>query len=167
MGGPLGQHPGDIGRFLQSGRESRGMTREELSRITRISLKTIADLENETWHELPAPAIVRGFVDCACRALDLDVREGRELLSEATRGRPVAAVAGAANRAPIGGLVLGARRLGTTNWTYLAILMVFAVGILVALLTVRGGPDPMDPPRATGIPMIPDAGIGTESPQAQ
>lgn len=131
---------GELGRYLVAGREQAGVGLDALSRTTRIPARLLEALEAGRWEELPDPVFVRGFVTAYCTAVGLDVARGQEALASGLRGRPETR-----RRPPppvpvvSDGLPVGASRGGSLNWTYLAILMVFVVGIVVALLTVGTG----------------------------
>jgi len=131
---------GDLGRYLVAGREQAGIGLDQVSRATRIPLDVLAALETERWADLPQSVFVRGFVIAYCKTVGLDPARGLEALSVSLRGR----IEGP-DRAPppvpvaSGSLSVGPQRSGAVNWTYLAILMVFVVGIVVALLTVGTG----------------------------
>jgi cytoskeletal protein RodZ len=131
---------GELGRYLVEGREKAGLGLDHVARITCIPLRLLTALEAERYEELPQSVFVRGFVTAYCRAVGLDASRGLDALSAGLRGRsekprreplpvPVAA----------GSIPVGAGRPGAMNWTYLAILLVFVVGIVVALLTVGSG----------------------------
>lgn len=131
---------GELGRYLVAGREQAGVGLEQLSRSTCIPVRILSALEAENWSELPQSVFVRGFVAAYCKAVGLDAARGFEALSIGLRSRveqprrdplpvPVAAES----------ISIGSRHGGPMNWTYLAIVLVFVVGIVVALLTVGSG----------------------------
>lgn len=136
-----GQAPmGELGRYLVAGREQAGIGLDQIARSTRIPLTVLTALEAERWDELPQSVYVRGFVTSYCKAVNLDPARGLDALSVGLRSR----IEGP-NRAPppvpvgSGSLSVGPRASGALNWTYIAILLVFVVGIVVALLTVGSG----------------------------
>ncbi len=131
---------GELGRYLVGGREKAGLGLDHVARITCIPIRLLVALEAERYEELPQQVFIRGFVTAYCRAVALDPSRGLDALSLGLRGQvekprreplpvPVAS----------GGIPVGAHRSGAINWTYLAILLVFVVGIVVALLTVGSG----------------------------
>ncbi len=144
---------GELGRYLVAGREQAGIGLDQISRATRIPLTVLNALEAERWPELPQTVFVRGFVTSYCKVVNLDPARGLEALSVALRGRaeePRRApppVALATSEIPV-----GTGRAGVLNWTYIAILLVFVVGIVVALLTVGTG-GRSDVSRAGGNPL--------------
>lgn len=62
----------DLGGFLRSEREKKGLSCEDLVRITRIRDQFIVALENEDWDSLPSPVFVKGFIRSYVKALGLD-----------------------------------------------------------------------------------------------
>ena len=60
---------GDLGRRLLEMRERKGMTLEEISRVTRIGKAHLAALEAEEFSALPAPVFIKGFLRSYCEAL--------------------------------------------------------------------------------------------------
>lgn len=51
-----------IGILLREARESRGESREDAARVTRIGKNYLAALEEDSFDKLPSPAYVRGFL---------------------------------------------------------------------------------------------------------
>jgi cytoskeleton protein RodZ len=130
----------ELGRFLVAAREAAGLGADVVARTTRIPVGTVQALEEGREADLPSPVFVRGFVVSYCRTVGADEARALELLAELSRARR-AADAGEARDAPdpVGRLLVGARRPIPTTWTYLAIVLVFVVGILVALLAIGTG----------------------------
>ena len=57
------EHPAcSVGSFLRESRESRGITLEDASRITRIGKNYLSALEENRFESLPNPAYVKGFL---------------------------------------------------------------------------------------------------------
>lgn len=57
---------------IRSLRESRGLTLDDISRTTRISLQNLQAIEAGNYHVLPAPVFTRSFLQTYARLLDLD-----------------------------------------------------------------------------------------------
>ncbi len=134
-----------IGTYLASGRERAGMTLEDVAAITRIPLRSLRALEEDRLEDLPAPAYTRGFVISYCRTVGLDPDPALAALAghwrtqrASGRGRDRALGAETGPDA-VCDIVLERGRGPAVNWTYLAIVIVFMVGILVAILTVGTG----------------------------
>ena len=51
-----------IGSLLREARESRGESREDAARVTRIGISYLAALEEDSFDKLPSPAYVKGFL---------------------------------------------------------------------------------------------------------
>lgn len=51
-----------IGNLLRVARESRGESREDAARVTRIGKSYLAALEEDSFDKLPSPAYVKGFL---------------------------------------------------------------------------------------------------------
>src|SRR4051812_42334861 len=58
--------------WLKSEREARGVSLEEVARITKIHLRTLERLEEARFDELPADVFVRGFIRNYARVVGLD-----------------------------------------------------------------------------------------------
>ena len=66
-----------VGVVLRNEREKKGLTLDQVASITKLRLKIVEALENETWEDLPPPVFVRGFIRSYAGILGLD---GKELL---------------------------------------------------------------------------------------
>ncbi|MDP6943048.1 MAG: helix-turn-helix domain-containing protein [Myxococcota bacterium] len=64
-----------IGHTLQKAREARGLSVEDVARVTRISRATIEALEADDRAALPAEVYVRGFTRNIASILGLDPQE--------------------------------------------------------------------------------------------
>ena len=64
-----------LGEYLRQEREKRGITVEQVSSATRISLKVLLQLEGDQYQELPAKPFIRGFVTSYCRFIGLEPRD--------------------------------------------------------------------------------------------
>ena len=157
---------GEFGAFLTAARERAGYTCEQLATTTKIPVRIIESLEAERWGDLPEPVFVRGFAQSLCRAVGADDARALEMLSALMRARRVAeprpgnrdASQPGMREAPRGAILLGPRRSAPMTWTYLAIVIVFVVGILVALLTLGTGKGEGDLSRAGRPPRVERSG---------
>jgi len=61
-----------FGEHLKREREMRGVSLEEISAATRISVRFLQALENEQWERLPGGVFNRGFVRAVSRFLGLE-----------------------------------------------------------------------------------------------
>jgi cytoskeleton protein RodZ len=58
-----------VGAYLRRLRETRGVSLEEIARVTRVSSSYLQALEAEDFASLPVPVFTRGFVRAYCQAL--------------------------------------------------------------------------------------------------
>lgn len=58
-----------VGAYLRELRTSRGVSLDEVARLTRVASRYLTALENDAFSELPAPVFVRGFIRAYCQAL--------------------------------------------------------------------------------------------------
>lgn len=149
-----------IGTYLASGRERAGMTLEDVAAVTRIPVRSLCALEGDRLGDLPAPAYTRGFVISYCRAVGLDPDPALAALANHWRAQRAAGRGRDADPASTTGpdavcdIVLQRGREPAVNWTYLAIVIVFLVGILVAILTVGTGAGLEDVSRVMDVPKV-------------
>ena len=106
-----------FGEHLKREREMRGVSLEEISAATRISVRFLEALENEQWERLPGGIFNRGFIRSVARFLGLDEENLVAEYAMETHERPEIAVW---TKEPV-------RK--RTNWA--AIGSVIAVAILV------------------------------------
>jgi len=61
-----------LGRHLRKHREAKGITLEDIGRVTKINLSYLQDLEEERFEKLPAPIFAVGFLKqyAVCVGLD-------------------------------------------------------------------------------------------------
>lgn len=58
-----------VGAFLRELRVKRGLSLDELSRVTRVARPYLEALENDAFASLPAPVFTRGFIRAYCQAV--------------------------------------------------------------------------------------------------
>ena len=80
-----------LGAVLRNEREKKGLTLDQVASITKLRVKIVEALENETWGDLPPPVFVRGFIRSYAKVLGLDETE---LLHLHERVAPLQAVTG-------------------------------------------------------------------------
>lgn len=66
---------GQLGNLLRETREAKGLSLEQVEATTCIRRKLLEALENEAYHELPAPVFVKGFLRNYAKLLGLDAEE--------------------------------------------------------------------------------------------
>ncbi len=81
-----------FGEHLKREREMRGVSLEEISAATRISVKFLEALENERWEQLPGGIFNRGFIRSVARFLGMDEDNLVAEYALETRERPEIAV---------------------------------------------------------------------------
>jgi cytoskeletal protein RodZ len=64
-----------FGQYLRRQRILRGISRNEVLRVTKVSLEYVEALENDQFDKLPPRAFVVGFLRVLCRYAGLDVDE--------------------------------------------------------------------------------------------
>lgn len=109
-----------FGEHLKREREMRGVSLEEISAATRISVRFLEALENEQWERLPGGIFNRGFIRSVARFLGLDEENLVAEYAMETHERPEIAVW---TKEPV-------RK--RTNWTAIG------GGIAVAILVIAG-----------------------------
>ena len=91
-----------VGAFLRELRVKRGLSLDELSRVTRVARPYLEALENDAFTSLPAPVFTRGFIRAYCQAVGVaaddalaryDGREVREGVAATPATTPRSAVA--------------------------------------------------------------------------
>jgi hypothetical protein len=63
---------GATGPFLMAVREERGMTLDDLSRVTRISTRYLEAIEANAFDRLPSATFVKGYVKQVVEHLEID-----------------------------------------------------------------------------------------------
>lgn len=83
-----------VGAFLRELRVKRGLSLDELSRVTRVARPYLEALENDTFSSLPAPVFTRGFIRAYCQAVGVAPEDalarydGREVREGAVAAPP-------------------------------------------------------------------------------
>lgn len=58
-----------VGEYLRELRDRRGISLEEIARVTRVGSSYLESLESDRFAELPEPVFTRGFIRAYCQAL--------------------------------------------------------------------------------------------------
>jgi cytoskeleton protein RodZ len=117
-----------LGAVLRNEREKKGLTLDQVGSITKLRVKVVEALENETWGDLPPAVFVRGFIRTYAKVLDLD---GTELLHLHERVAPLPAVTGK----PV-----EVQHRSYKGRFLLALILVLALGFVAYLLVERFSP---------------------------
>ena len=142
---PVSQKPEKIvsesvGALLKKQRESRAMSLAEVSRVTRIPMATLEQIESDRFDSLPGEVFVKGFLKSVSLAVGL-VPE--EVLARYTSSRRTATVTSLPIASPVtGGREHRGRRFGVAiAFVLLLILFTLAVSIV---LKPRGRDIPLE-----------------------
>ena len=142
---------GVTGDYLKAARNETGRTIDDLARETRIPANYLQALEDERFDDLPSPAHVKGFLASYCKALGVDPAPALEGVAQwlrtSTRKSPQKSFA------PPMEMVVRSHGTGV-NWTYVAIILVFVVGLLVAILSIGPKSSDTDLSRALDTPQV-------------
>lgn len=84
---PVADHLG-FGRYLAQQRELRGLSREEVSRVTKISPSLIAALEEGQVERLPARVFVLNYIRAYAQVIGLSPEEALLRYQEMDQGGP-------------------------------------------------------------------------------
>jgi cytoskeleton protein RodZ len=117
-----------LGAVLRNEREKKGLTLDQIGSITKLRVKVVEALENETWGDLPPPVFVRGFIRSYAKVLDLD---GTELLHLHEQVAPLPVVTGQ----PVEG-----QHRSYKGRFLLAVILVLVLGFVAYLLVEHLSP---------------------------
>ncbi len=77
----------NLGEFLRAQRQARGISLEQISADTRISMDMLLAIEDGNVEQLPAPVLIKGFLRAYANRIDLDpdavIAEYQEHIEEA------------------------------------------------------------------------------------
>ena len=71
----MAEKPESFGEYLRREREARGISREELGRVTRISKFILEALEADDYRFLPQEPFIRGYLRNYARELNIPIEE--------------------------------------------------------------------------------------------
>ncbi len=75
-----------VGSYLRELRTARGVSLEEIARVTRVGQGYLQALESETFDRLPAPVFTKGFIRAYCQALGEPADEALSRYREVLKG---------------------------------------------------------------------------------
>lgn len=64
-----------LGQYLREARKERQVSLEDIAKVTRVGIRYLAALEEESFDTLPADVYVRGYLRAYARELKLDVED--------------------------------------------------------------------------------------------
>ena len=144
-----------VGAYLRQLRETRGVSLEEIARVTRVNPSYLHALEADDYAELPVPVFTRGFIRAYCQALSeppdqaLAIFDGRDTAPPPVAATPAAPTAPAPsaprpasaarphpepppkNRGPV-----------LVSFILLVVLGIALFAVTLALQSGREGPEP-------------------------
>ncbi len=91
--------PSSLGAYLRDLRGRRGLSLDELARLTRVASRYLEALETDEFTSLPAPVFTRGYIRAYCQALHEPVEEALALY-QAQSGRALPATPARSGGAP-------------------------------------------------------------------
>ncbi len=81
----------NLGSYLKSQREERGIALEEIASITKIHVRSLEMIEHSQWKSLPPEPFIRGFLSAYSRYVGLDPKDVLEKYQLETHPLPVVA----------------------------------------------------------------------------
>jgi cytoskeleton protein RodZ len=126
-----------LGPYLSHRREERGLSIEEVARVTRVAPRYLEALEREDFAALPAPVFTKGYIRAYCQALGVSVDEALTRYSESANvvvPTPAAAVVPPAPRTSENG-----RRSRGTLLVSFVLLVGFGLALFAMALFLQSG----------------------------
>ena len=162
-----------VGAYLRELRVKRGLSLDELARMTRVAPRYLEALESDALDALPAPVFTRGFIRAYCQALGTspedalaryDGREGQQAL-------PAAPVSSRAVVAPSRhGSADGEPRTRNAILVSFVLLVVLGIALFAVALVTQPAREQraerMSPPVAAPAPPAPSVAVITPAPEA-
>ena len=157
-----------VGAYLRQLRETRGVSLEEIARVTRVSSSYLHALEGDDFASLPVPVFTRGFVRAYCQALGeapdeaLTLYEGR---SEA----PVVPIT-TSRFTSVQASAPPARTVSKNRGPVLVsfvLLVVLAAALFAVTLVLQSGRETPEERRAARATMPPPASVPAPAPERQ
>jgi len=136
-----------VGTYLINGRKARGLTREEISRVTKIPLRFITALEEDDFTNLPEDVYVRGFIRSYCQEID---QSPDPLLTSLKQRRPAAPVI-APDEGRVIDIVENETRVGRAHskMGLALVLLFFVLGLLFGIISLTQAPGLRDMSQVT------------------
>jgi cytoskeleton protein RodZ len=126
-----------LGTYLRHLREERGLSIDEMARVTRVAPRYLEALEREDFTGLPAAVFTKGYIRAYCQAVNVPVDEALARYAEKVDvavGPPAPTVTPAAARASERG-----RRSRSTLLVSFVLLVGFGLALFVVALFVQSG----------------------------
>jgi cytoskeleton protein RodZ len=127
-----------LGSHLRELRERRGVSLEEMSRITRVAVRYLAALEADDHGALPVPVFTRGFIRAYCQVLREPPAEALALYPGGDSTRTTATHVPTDGRpAPV--VARGQAASRGTVFVSFVLLVVFGLGLFGLTLVLQAG----------------------------
>jgi cytoskeletal protein RodZ len=150
-----------VGAYLRQMRESRGVSLEEIARVTRVTASYLHALEADDYDSLPVPVFTRGFIRAYCQALGVSPDEAMALFEG--RGESAAPTTAPVTGAPTAPRPASASRVSTEPaprnrgpvLVSFILLVVLGVALFAVTLVLQSGRVAPESPRAGRAPAPP------------
>jgi cytoskeleton protein RodZ len=126
-----------VGAYLRELRTRRGVSLDEVARLTRVAPRYLTALENDAFSELPAPVFIRGFIRAYCQAMGLSPDEALGLY-DGHEGRAAHPVVPATAPPPVRSASHQARPRGTLVVSFV-LLVILGMALFTVALVIRPG----------------------------
>jgi cytoskeleton protein RodZ len=123
-----------VGSHLRELRTRRGISLEEMARITRVAPRYLQALESDAVNELPAPVFIRGFIRAYCQALGESPEEALAVY-DGRGGRPMPRPGVVASPRPDGRDTRGRSAVVIS----FVLLVVLGIALFAVTLVIRPG----------------------------
>jgi len=166
-----------LGVYLRDLRARRGLSLEEVARLTRVASRYIEALEADAYGSLPASVFTRGYIRAYCQALHEPVEEALALYHSQSGRTPPSTQPARPPAAPPPPAENQARSRSTVlvSFILLVILGLALFGVTLALQSGRDAPEkrtvdsnasPSLSPSAASTAPAPQAAVEPQSPAA-
>jgi len=145
-----------VGSYLRELRQRRGVSLEEIARVTRVAHRYLEALESDDFTFLPAPVFTRGFIRAYCQALGVGPDEALGQYAESLGGGREGGPAHAVNDAvPAAQAVEAARRGRGAVLVSFVLLVVLGVALFATTLVLQAGREGHQPKRVSALSTSP------------
>jgi cytoskeleton protein RodZ len=127
-----------LGPYLSTLREERGLSLDEVARVTRVAPRFLEALEHEDFTQLPASVFTKGYIRAYCQAVGVPVEEALARYRAST-GIPILATADPLVAAPGARSTDEVRRTRGTLLVSFALLVGFGVALFVVAWLLQSG----------------------------
>jgi cytoskeleton protein RodZ len=127
-----------LGTYLSRLRGGRGLSVEDVSRLTRVAPRYLEALEAEDFASLPAPVFTRGYIRAYCQALGASSDAALALYAETSEVAPPAATSAPRTRSTRAGPRENRRTRGTLLLSFV-LLIGFGLALFITALFLQAG----------------------------